>query len=408
MPRVMHFEIGADQPDRAAKFYADAFGWKIQKWEGPMDTTFCAELRGGYGFSRNWVNSRADYFFARTEEAGQAAQVPGNGAEKVVVSGHWAPPAFYDPAMEEDATRTYLRQRLGLESDRFTLLLSTGGNGAQNHAALLRTLRAVGADLQVIALCGRNEEGRTWLEKWAPKEVYFPVRVLPLYAGNAGTAEGVLGGGDKSRGDHRGEILLRGCPVVFNAMGGIMPQEMPTWRYFHGRKIGHENNARSAFLAVLPPMALKTTGHPLTGFGESAPAPATTAEQTLGRSPFPGVKGSSRTGKSTSFAAHFSSQVRPSSFLPQRAITWNIRSSRMVLRRSHQWKATMWTRSLSNTGSPAGMSSWLLHPSTDRKMPVAPNGPRPPPFHRPFPRIVPALSHFSVRRKNHRYWPSFR
>lgn len=37
MPRVMHFEIGADQPDRAAKFYADAFGWKIQKWEGPMD-----------------------------------------------------------------------------------------------------------------------------------------------------------------------------------------------------------------------------------------------------------------------------------------------------------------------------------------------------------------------------------
>lgn len=37
MPRVMHFEINATDPDRAAKFYTDVFGWNIQKWEGPMD-----------------------------------------------------------------------------------------------------------------------------------------------------------------------------------------------------------------------------------------------------------------------------------------------------------------------------------------------------------------------------------
>jgi predicted enzyme related to lactoylglutathione lyase len=37
MPRVIHFDIGADQPERAIKFYSDVFGWKIQKWEGPMD-----------------------------------------------------------------------------------------------------------------------------------------------------------------------------------------------------------------------------------------------------------------------------------------------------------------------------------------------------------------------------------
>jgi predicted enzyme related to lactoylglutathione lyase len=35
--RIVHFELPADDPDRAAKFYADAFGWKITKWGGPTD-----------------------------------------------------------------------------------------------------------------------------------------------------------------------------------------------------------------------------------------------------------------------------------------------------------------------------------------------------------------------------------
>lgn len=37
MLRVVHFEINADDPERAAKFYEEIFGWKIKKWEGPID-----------------------------------------------------------------------------------------------------------------------------------------------------------------------------------------------------------------------------------------------------------------------------------------------------------------------------------------------------------------------------------
>jgi predicted enzyme related to lactoylglutathione lyase len=37
MGRITHFEIHADDPERAAKFYSDVFGWTIQKWEGPVD-----------------------------------------------------------------------------------------------------------------------------------------------------------------------------------------------------------------------------------------------------------------------------------------------------------------------------------------------------------------------------------
>lgn len=32
----MWFEIPADDPGRAAKFYDDVFGWKV-KWDGPID-----------------------------------------------------------------------------------------------------------------------------------------------------------------------------------------------------------------------------------------------------------------------------------------------------------------------------------------------------------------------------------
>jgi predicted enzyme related to lactoylglutathione lyase len=37
MSRVIHFEIPADNPDRAAAFYKKAFGWKIEKWPGSME-----------------------------------------------------------------------------------------------------------------------------------------------------------------------------------------------------------------------------------------------------------------------------------------------------------------------------------------------------------------------------------
>lgn len=36
MGRVSHFEITADDPERAAAFYRKAFGWEIKDWGGPF------------------------------------------------------------------------------------------------------------------------------------------------------------------------------------------------------------------------------------------------------------------------------------------------------------------------------------------------------------------------------------
>ena len=36
MPRVAHFDISAEDPDKLAPFYERIFQWKFEKWDGPM------------------------------------------------------------------------------------------------------------------------------------------------------------------------------------------------------------------------------------------------------------------------------------------------------------------------------------------------------------------------------------
>lgn len=37
MHRVIHFELGSREPERAAEFYRKVFGWQVQKWPGLVD-----------------------------------------------------------------------------------------------------------------------------------------------------------------------------------------------------------------------------------------------------------------------------------------------------------------------------------------------------------------------------------
>ena len=37
MPRVVHFELSAEDPERAVRFYQNVFGWEISKWDGPHE-----------------------------------------------------------------------------------------------------------------------------------------------------------------------------------------------------------------------------------------------------------------------------------------------------------------------------------------------------------------------------------
>ncbi len=46
MARVVHFELAADDPERAGKFYREVFGWESHKWEGPEDYWMLATGEG--------------------------------------------------------------------------------------------------------------------------------------------------------------------------------------------------------------------------------------------------------------------------------------------------------------------------------------------------------------------------
>ena len=37
MPRVVHFEIAAHNPEKMKAFYENVFGWQFQKFPGPSD-----------------------------------------------------------------------------------------------------------------------------------------------------------------------------------------------------------------------------------------------------------------------------------------------------------------------------------------------------------------------------------
>lgn len=37
MPTICHFEIPAEDIERAKKFYTELFGWKIEKYPVPME-----------------------------------------------------------------------------------------------------------------------------------------------------------------------------------------------------------------------------------------------------------------------------------------------------------------------------------------------------------------------------------
>jgi hypothetical protein len=59
MNRPTHFEIHAENPERAATFYTAVFGWKIHKWDGPMPY-WLIDTGEGPGINGGMVPRRGD------------------------------------------------------------------------------------------------------------------------------------------------------------------------------------------------------------------------------------------------------------------------------------------------------------------------------------------------------------
>ena len=49
MPRIVHFDIYADDVDRATNSTPDLFGWEITKWDGPPQMDYRLVITGTEG-----------------------------------------------------------------------------------------------------------------------------------------------------------------------------------------------------------------------------------------------------------------------------------------------------------------------------------------------------------------------
>ena len=99
MPTIVHFEIPADDLERARKFYSELFGWKIEKVPGPMEYWLITttdekgeEAVGGGMMQRqapehpitNYIGVRCvDEYAGKIEKTGGKVVVP-----KTAVPGH--------------------------------------------------------------------------------------------------------------------------------------------------------------------------------------------------------------------------------------------------------------------------------------------------------------------------------
>jgi processive 1,2-diacylglycerol beta-glucosyltransferase len=190
-------------------------------------------LHGGYGFSRHWVNPKADLFIGAVPEVCDQAKKMGMAPERTFLGGFLLHPAFWEPR-DLAAEEKFVREDLKLEPGRFTLLLSTGANSAQNHLALLHALKAAAplpAPMQVVALCGKDERTLKEIQGWAARNPDLPVRALPHVRHLAQLMRVTSAVVARPGTGTTTEAILSGVPVLFNTLGGIMPQEVITVKF---------------------------------------------------------------------------------------------------------------------------------------------------------------------------------
>jgi processive 1,2-diacylglycerol beta-glucosyltransferase len=195
--------------------------------------TYCGEFSGGWGYSRNWIEASVDLYISRTATARQYALKLGIPPERAIVRGHLMRPRASESMFTPQRRKAYREERLALKPNLFTVFLATGGNGANNHLLMLPALLRHSANLQVIAICGRNKQIYNELVLWRSENPALAIHI----EGYTDVMHELMQVSDfiVTRGGTTScaKALHFGCPIVFNAFGGIMPQESLTWKFFH-------------------------------------------------------------------------------------------------------------------------------------------------------------------------------
>jgi processive 1,2-diacylglycerol beta-glucosyltransferase len=195
--------------------------------------TYCGEFSGGFGYSINWVEPSADLYISRTSTARDYAVKLGMPVERTRVRGYLMQPRQHIGYMRPPERAAYIEHELELRPGLFTVFLATGGNGANNHLDLLEQLLPFADHVQAVVICGKNRDVYNRVLHWRAEhpqfhcfldgyseEVHLLMQVSDVIVTRGGTTSCA-------------KALHFRCPILFNAIGGVMPQESLTVKFFN-------------------------------------------------------------------------------------------------------------------------------------------------------------------------------
>jgi processive 1,2-diacylglycerol beta-glucosyltransferase len=111
-----------------------------------------------------WLVHHYERYFVAIDEARVYLEALGIPAQKITVSG-----IPIDPVFALKKNKQEMRAKHGLAPDRPTILLSAGGEGVGSVDALISALLPLQHRVQVVAICGRNEELKKRLKRMAAR-----------------------------------------------------------------------------------------------------------------------------------------------------------------------------------------------------------------------------------------------
>lgn len=113
-----------------------------------------------------WLCHNYEQYFVALDETKVHLSKIGIPAEKITVSG-----IPIDPVFAETKDKSAMREKYNLAKDKLTIMVSAGGFGVGNIEHLLTALSELKTPSQILAICGRNEELKTKLEKLAVEKL---------------------------------------------------------------------------------------------------------------------------------------------------------------------------------------------------------------------------------------------
>jgi 1,2-diacylglycerol 3-beta-galactosyltransferase len=173
-----------------------------------------------------WMERREQYFICGTDLAEQQALQFTGASERVFrVSGMILHPRYYEP---QTADRAAARTSLGLGANFATGLVLFGGFGSSAIERIVDRLEEADLPVQLILICGRNEQVRARL---AARCTRMPIFVegfttnIPYYMHLADFFIGKPGPGSVS------EAIAMRLPVIVECNAWTLPQERynATW-----------------------------------------------------------------------------------------------------------------------------------------------------------------------------------